>query len=260
MMSTKKVALLSIAALALTASGTLFASADESKNSQGKKNSSVTNQVRVTHIDDETRGIKGQGRIVSAVLADLVIKGSITAAQSKAITDNWLVFLKAAHTSAATPAPLTPGGIDPQLVLALNDLVTKGTITAAQSQLVQTGIINAIAFLKLDFKSNQIFIPRNTLAIVTSTFGIDTASVRTQLAGGASLAMIGGGKTAALIGALIADETKQIDSAVTLGWITAAQGATYKANLTAHVTAEVNLFGGVNLFVGKDKNSGKKGD
>ena len=55
-----------------------------------------------------------------------------------------------------------------------------------------------------------------------------------------TLAAIAGAKTPALIAALVADETKRIDAAVTAGKLTAAQATTLKAGLVAHVTEEVN--------------------
>jgi hypothetical protein len=62
------------------------------------------------------------------------------------------------------------------------------------------------------------------------------------------LATIAGAKTAALITALVAAESAEIDAAVTAGKITAAQATTLKANLTPAVTAIVNgtrgVFGG----------------
>ena len=64
-----------------------------------------------------------------------------------------------------------------------------------------------------------------------------------RLAAGESLATIAGPKKDALIAALVADETKQIDAAETAGKLTAAQAATLKTNLTAHITAEVNEAG-----------------
>ena len=43
-----------------------------------------------------------------------------------------------------------------------------------------------------------------------------------------------------MIAALVAEETKRIDAAVTAGKLTAAQATTLKSTLTAHVTDEVN--------------------
>jgi len=83
----------------------------------------------------------------------------------------------------------------------------------------------------------------NKDAVITATLGIDSTTLHTRLAAGESLATIAGAKKDALIAALVADETKQIDAAVTAGKLTAAQATTLKANLTAHITAEVNEAG-----------------
>ena len=64
--------------------------------------------------------------------------------------------------------------------------------------------------------------------------------MKSRLAAGESLAVIAGAKKDALIAALVADETKRIDAAVTAGKLTAAQATTLKAGLVAHVTDEVN--------------------
>ena len=87
------------------------------------------------------------------------------------------------------------------------------------------------------------FANNNKEAVVTATLGIDSATLRSRLAAGESLATIAGAKKDALIAALVADESKQIDAAVTAGKLTAAQAATLKANLTAHITDEVNSVG-----------------
>ena len=76
-------------------------------------------------------------------------------------------------------------------------------------------------------------------ALIASTLGIDVATLQSKLAAGNSLATIAGDKKAALITALVAFETKEIDAAVTAGKITAAQATTMKADLTARVTAKV---------------------
>jgi hypothetical protein len=78
------------------------------------------------------------------------------------------------------------------------------------------------------------------LALISSTIGVDAATIKTRLAAGETLAAIAGAKKDALITALVADETKRIDAAVTAGKLTAAQATTLKSTLTAHVTTEVN--------------------
>ena len=81
-------------------------------------------------------------------------------------------------------------------------------------------------------------------ALVSKTIGVDTATIKSRLQAGESLAQIAGAKKDALIAALVANETKRIDAAVTAGKLTAAQATEMKANLVAHVTEEVNEVGG----------------
>ena len=77
-------------------------------------------------------------------------------------------------------------------------------------------------------------------SLIATTIGTTSAEIQAGIAAGQSLGVIAGDKRAALITALVADETKQIDAAVTAGKITAAQATTLKAGLTAHVTAQVD--------------------
>jgi len=81
-------------------------------------------------------------------------------------------------------------------------------------------------------------------ALVSTTIGVDSATIKSRLKAGESLAQIAGAKKDALIAALVADKTKRIDADVTAGKLTAAQAAEKKANLVAHVTEEVNQVGG----------------
>ena len=94
--------------------------------------------------------------------------------------------------------------------------------------------------------------------LVSTTIGVDTATIKSRLQAGESLAQIAGAKKDALITALVADETKRIDAAVTAGKLTAAQATELKTNLVAHVTEEVNAVGGKGPF-GKGT-KGPKGD
>ena len=101
------------------------------------------------------------------------------------------------------------------------------------------------------------------LAVVASTLGIDSATVMTRIKAGETLAAIAGAKTPALIAALVADETKRIDAAVTAGKLTAAQATTLKAGLVAHVTEEVNSpapLRGPKGGKGDDHGKGGRGD
>jgi hypothetical protein len=100
-------------------------------------------------------------------------------------------------------------------------------------------------------------------ALVSTTIGVDSATVRARLAAGESLGAIAGAKKAELIAVLVADHTKRIDADVTAGKLTAAQATTLKAELTAHVTAKVDRVGGKGgPGMGKGGKGGKgdKGD
>jgi urease accessory protein UreF len=81
-------------------------------------------------------------------------------------------------------------------------------------------------------------------ALISTTIGVDSATVKSRLKAGESLAQIAGAKKDALIAAMVAEKTKHIDAAVTAGKLTAAQATEKKANLVAHVTEEVNEVGG----------------
>ncbi|MBI3428463.1 MAG: hypothetical protein HY050_00075 [Actinobacteria bacterium] len=139
-----------------------------------------------------------------------------------------------------------------QLASVLAGLVTKGTLTQAQVDAINAAITAARAA-----NQNQGVAERTArLQLVATTIGIDVATLQTRLSAGDSLATIAGAKTAALIAALVAEETKEIDAAVTAGKITAAQATTLKTNLTAQVTAMVNGTGGMHGGFGEGMGQG----
>jgi len=150
-------------------------------------------------------------------------------------------------TSAATKSSITrvsttatavkgPRGFD--LAATLSALVAKGTITQAQAD----AIVAAANAAKAAADALKPAKPDHaaTLALISTTIGVDSATIQNRLAAGETLAAIAGAKKDALIAALVADETKRIDAAVTAGKLTAAQATTLKSTLTAHVTDEVN--------------------
>ena len=152
---------------------------------------------------DQGRSVGGPEVMVASTLASLVTKGTITQAQSDAIT---------AALKAAIPAPsaMKPGKDG----MALGGF---GANTAARQ------------------------------AIVSSFIGKTAAEIETARKAGKSLATIAtdAGKTAAdLIAALVKYDNAQIDAAVTAGTLTAADATTIKANVSTKVTKEVNNVGG----------------
>jgi hypothetical protein len=143
-----------------------------------------------------------------------------------------------------------------ELTALLATLVAKGTITQAQADaIVAANTAAAAARDALRPAKDGINVGFDQkLTLIASTLGTDTNTVLTRLKAGETLATIAGAKKDALIAALVADETKRIDAAVTAGTITAAQATTLKANLVAHVTDEVNStrpVGGKGGFGGK---------
>ena len=151
----------------------------------------------------------------------------------------------ATRVSIANPGALgSKGGRGLDLTATLSALVAKGTITQAQAD----AIIAAADAARAAAEAAKPLMPAKPtkadndarLALISTTIGIDSATVKTRLTAGETLAAIAGAKKDALIAALVADETKRIDAAVTAGKLTAAQATTLKAGLVAHVTEEVN--------------------
>lgn len=143
------------------------------------------------------------------VLAALVTAGTITQAQSDAIT--------AALKAAMPVKPSIGGGAGGPGENDGPDIGGRG--------------------MGINFK--------NDLTIITTTLGVTTAQLRTDFAAGQSLSTIAGAKTASLITALVASETTNINAKVTAGKITQAQATSLIAGLTAAVTAAVNAAPGM---------------
>jgi hypothetical protein len=132
-----------------------------------------------------------------------------------------------------------PRGLD--LAATLAALVAKGTITQSQADAIvaAANAARAAAEAARPAKPNKVNHDAR-LALISTTIGIDSATVASRLAAGETLAAIAGAKKDALIAALVADETTRVDAAVTAGKLTAAQATILKAGLVAHVTNEVN--------------------
>ena len=162
-------------------------------------------------------------------------------------------------STASTQSTSGKPGRGEELASILSGLVAKGTITQAQADAIVAAHTAADAARDAlrPAKGDGIRGPLgDKLTIVSSTLGIDTTTVINRLKAGETLATIAGAKKDALIAALVADETKRIDAAVTAGKLTAAQATTLKSNLVAHVTDEVNATAPVG---GPDGDRGGKG-
>lgn len=143
-----------------------------------------------------------------------------------------------------------------ELASVLAALVTKGTLTQTQVDAINAALAAADAEnvppMRPNFKEIE--------TLITSTLGIDAATLEKRLIAGDSLATIAGAKTAALITALVAAETKEIDAAVTAGKLTAAQATTIKATLSTRITEMVNATGGFGRGHGEMMGGGHDGD
>jgi hypothetical protein len=175
-------------------------------------------------------------KVAAIVLTTVALTASTVGVSSAASKSN-STRVSVSHSSST--AVKGPRGID--LAATLAALVAKGTITQSQSDAILAAAnaakvaADALKPLK-PIKAD----PEAMLTLISTTIGIDTATIQKRLAAGETLAAIAGAKKDALIAALVADETKRIDAAVTAGKLTAAQATTLKSTLTAHVTAEVN--------------------
>ena len=156
-------------------------------------------------------------------------------------------------------------GVGPEQAMAtiLKDLVAKGTITQAQADAITASVTAARAAAEANRPMRGMGGPGKAdraaiETLISTTIGIDSATIKSRLQAGESLAQIAGTKKDALIAALVADHTKRIDAAVTAGALTAAQATEMKKNLVAHVTEEVNEVGGKGPF-GKGPKGGKGG-
>ena len=126
---------------------------------------------------------------------------------------------------------------------ALADLVKAGTITQAQADAITKKFDDLKATMDANKAANKAAHEAHRAeveALVASTLGIDAATIKSRLEAGETLGAIAGAKKPALITALVALETKEIEARVTAGTLTAAQATTLKANLTDRVTKMVD--------------------
>ena len=211
-------------------------------------------------------------KIAAVVLTTVALSfGTVavsTASDSKAKSVS--IKANASHTSfnsIVNPmASSDMGGKEAELKTILAGLVTNKTITQAQSDAILAAVIAARAANESNedqgqsgndgFKHAQWAAQE---ALIASTLGMDTATVRTRLAAGETLGAIAGTKKAALIAALVADVTKNIDAAVVAGKLTAEKAVTLKAGLVAQITAAMDSVKGP-MGQGMGKGGKGKGD
>jgi len=133
------------------------------------------------------------------------------------------------------------GGPAAALDSILTGLVSKGTITQVQADAIKAAVTSAAETAKANRPAKVDGPDRAAMdALISTTLGIDSATIKSRLKAGETLAAIAGSKKDALISALVAEHTKKIDAKVAEGKITSEQATTLKANLVAHVTQEIS--------------------
>jgi len=133
------------------------------------------------------------------------------------------------------------GGPAAALDSILTGLVSKGTITQVQADAIKAAVIAAAETAKANRPAKVDGPDRAAMdALISTTLGIDSATIKSRLKAGETLAAIAGSKKDALIAALVAEHTKKIDAKVAEGKITSEQATTLKANLVAHVTQDIS--------------------
>lgn len=183
--------------------------------------------------------------------------GAAEAASKKSIVKTTSVATASTTTRPSISGMINDRGVDP-ITSVLAALVTKGTITQAQSDAITAALAAARPTIGQGGMGGMGggVVGFDKQAVILSTLGIDSATLNAGFQAGKSLATIAGTKTQALIDALVAAETKAIDTAVTAGKMTAAQATTAKAGLVAHVTTEVNQVGPIGPMGGRGHGHG----
>lgn len=164
------------------------------------------------------------------------------------------VIAGVALTLSSTTGALAHGGKNGKgagLSKVLEGLVGKGTLTSTQVEDIMKALDAARASAKAEHDARH----AAHLKVITDTLGITAADLTARLKAGDSLATIAGTQKDALIAALVAFHTKQIDEAVAAGKLTADQATAMKDNLKNRVTAEVDRAKGF----GKAGKMGHKG-
>ena len=155
-------------------------------------------------------------KIAAVVLTTVALSigsvGIATASQSKSKS----VSIRATSARTSVNAIGNPmgaqmmGGQEAELTSVLAGLVTKGTITQAQSDAITAALTAARTAHDAARIAGQATNNAQRAAheaLIATTIGIDAATIKTRLAAGETLGAIAGAKKAALITALVAEAT-----------------------------------------------------
>ena len=188
--------------------------------------------------------------VITTVALSVGTVGVASASQSKSTAKATSVRQTTTRTTINTMANPMAGGAmgkigdqGTELTTVLATLVKAGTITQAQSDAITAAMDAARTAHQAAEGADHAAMDANRAARdaeIARVIGKTTAVIQSELATGKSLGTIAGANRGALITALVAFETKEIDAAVTAGKLSAAQATTLKADLSAHVTAQVD--------------------
>ena len=195
----------------------------------GKEGKKITTKMKVVTIVITTAALS-IGGMSFAHAADAKVSPKSKMAAAKTVA-------KPAAAQMGAPKGIPGEG----LAGVLTGLVAKGTLTQAQVDAINVAMLAA-------HEANRP--PMNPLraaqeGLITSTIGIEAATLKARLRAGESLTAIAGAKSAALITALVADASSKIDAGVTAGKVTAEKAVALKSNLTEKITAMVNKVRGL---------------
>ena len=180
--------------------------------------------------------------IATVVLTTVALTaGSLGVANAASKTSRTVVTKSITKVSQPSANARGIGGPAAALDSLLSGLVTKGTITQVQADAIKAAALAAAEIAKAN-RPEKAMSPERAAkdALISSILGIDSATIKSRLQAGETLAAIAGSKKDALIAALVAEHSKKIDARLAAGKITAAQATTLKAGLLAHVSEEIN--------------------
>ena len=181
-------------------------------------------------------------KIATVVLTTVALTaGGLSTANAVSKTTRTVVTKSVTKVSQPSAYARGIGGPAAALDTLLSGLVTKGTITQVQADAIKAAVNAAAETAKANRPAKVGGPDRAAMdALISSTLGIDSATIKSRLKAGETLAAIAGDKKDALIAALVAEHSKKIDAKVAAGKITAAQATSLKASLVAHVTQEIS--------------------
>jgi polyhydroxyalkanoate synthesis regulator phasin len=181
-------------------------------------------------------------KIATVVLTTVALTaGSLGVANAASKTTRTVVTKSITKVSQPGANARGIGGPIAALDGLLSGLVTKGTITQVQADAIKAAVLAAAESAKAN-RPEKAMSPERAAkdALISSILGIDSATIKSRMQAGETLAAIAGSKKDALIAALVAEHTKKIDAKVAAGKLTAAQATTLKAGLLARVSEEIS--------------------